>query len=119
MPVARKVPILSHLLAAPAQPTQLADSLANSLIDQYARTDVATLSTIAEKTSNGYSSSVARSPLLTSTHINYEATFLNSSHPRKLMPTYGTFNVVRICCRTIWRCTIVSCANDQIQRTLS
>ena len=48
MLVASKLPILPHLLAAPAQPTQLADLLTNPLIDQYARLDVATPSTLAE-----------------------------------------------------------------------
>ena len=50
MLVARKLPILLHLLAAPAQPTQVADLLAHPLIDWYARTDFATLFTLAEKT---------------------------------------------------------------------
>ena len=40
MLIARKISILSHLLAAPTQPTQLADLLSNPLIDQLARTDV-------------------------------------------------------------------------------
>ena len=48
MLVARKLPILPHLLATPAQPTQLADLLANPPIDQYARKDVATLFTLVE-----------------------------------------------------------------------
>ena len=55
MLVARKLPILPHLLATPAQPAQLADLLANPLIDQYARTNVATLFTLAEKMINGLS----------------------------------------------------------------
>ena len=70
MPVARKLPIPPHLLAAPAQPTQLVDILANPLIDQYARTDVATLFALADKTSNGHCSSAGCSELLTSTHIS-------------------------------------------------
>ena len=50
MSVARKLPILPHLLAPPAQPTQLADLQANPLIDQYARAYVATFFTLAKKT---------------------------------------------------------------------
>ena len=48
MLVARKFSIVPYLLKAPAQPTHLADLLAIPLIDQYARTDVATLLTLAE-----------------------------------------------------------------------
>ena len=50
MLVTRKLPILTYLLTALAQSTQLADLLDNPLIDRYARTDVTTLFTLAEKT---------------------------------------------------------------------
>ena len=45
-----ELPIVPYLLMALARPTQLADLLANPLIDQYARTYVSTLFTLAEKT---------------------------------------------------------------------
>ena len=51
MIVTWKLPILPYRLTAPAQPTQLADLLANPIIDHHARTDVTTYFTRAEKKS--------------------------------------------------------------------
>ena len=48
MLVARKLSFMPYPLTVPAQPTQLADLLANPLIDQYARADIASLFTQAE-----------------------------------------------------------------------
>ena len=94
MLVAGKLPILPHLLAAPAQPTQLANLPANPLIYQYARRDVVGLFTVVEKTSNGYCSSAGRLQILTNTHTRYKLAYPSLSHPRKLTLTYGAFNAV-------------------------
>ena len=61
MLVTMKLPDLAVSTTAQAQPTQLANLLANPLIDQYTRTNVTTQLTLAEKTSNGYGSSDVRS----------------------------------------------------------
>ena len=81
-------------LAVSACDAGSADLRTNPLIDQCTRIDVATLFTLAKKTSNGYCSSVLRSQLLTSTHISYKVTFLALSHPRDIMLTYSAFNAV-------------------------
>lgn len=94
MLVARKLSILPHLLAQPARLTKLANFLANPLIDQYARRDVAASSTLAEYTLNGYSSSAGHSHLLTSIHISYKAAFRALSYPCKFLLTYGAFIAV-------------------------
>ena len=89
MPVATKLPSLSHLLVAPSQPSKLTDLMATPLIDRYSIGDVTGSFPAAGYELNVYYSSAGCLQLLTSFHISHKSAFYALSRPRRIMRAFN------------------------------